>query len=62
MSTKPSAAEKAEEQRRARILPHVDRASRIAAMLDRWEAEDVDGEPEWDAFDVERVGVRTPTP
>jgi hypothetical protein len=29
-------------------------------MLDRWAAEDVDGEPEWDAGDAERVGVRTP--
>jgi hypothetical protein len=62
MSSKPSAAEKAEEQRRARILPHVDRASRVAAMLDRWAAEDADGEPEWDVSTVERVGVRSPSP
>lgn len=50
-----------EEARRARVLPHVDRAKRIAAMLDRWEAEDVSDEPDWDVHDVGRVALRTPT-
>jgi hypothetical protein len=30
-----------------------ERAARIAAMLDRWAAEDVSGEPEWDVADVQ---------
>jgi hypothetical protein len=51
----------AEEARRARVLPHVDRARRIAAMLDRWDAEDVSDEPDWDVLDVGRVSLRAPT-
>jgi hypothetical protein len=64
MSTKRASAETTEQQRRARLLPHVDRAKRIAAMLDRWDAEDVnvgDDEPEWDVGDVERVSIRPPS-
>jgi hypothetical protein len=30
-----------------------ERAARIAAMLDRWDAEDVSGEREWDVEDLE---------
>ncbi len=41
------------------------RAERIAAMLVRWEAEDVTGEPEWDVEDIEPVTLaargRTPS-
>jgi hypothetical protein len=52
-----------EEQRRARVLPHVDRARRIAAMLDRWEQDaGIDDEPDWEANDVERVALRAPRP
>ena len=29
----------------------MERAARIAAMLDRWDAEDVSGEPEWNNED-----------
>ena len=30
----------------------VERAARIAAMLARWEQEDVSGEPDWDVEDI----------
>lgn len=52
-----------EEQRRARVRPHVDRARRVAAMLDRWEAEAAgsDGdEPAWDVGEIARIAVRAP--
>ncbi len=52
-----------EEQRRARVLPHVDRARRVAAMLDRGEAEAAGGEgdePAWDVGEIARIAVRTP--
>jgi hypothetical protein len=35
-----------------------ERAARIAAMLDRWESEDVSGEPEWDVEDLEPIALR----
>ncbi len=38
-----------------------ERAARIAAMLDRWDAEDVSGEPEWDVEDLEPVKLRQPS-
>jgi hypothetical protein len=31
-----------------------ERASRLTAMLDRWEAEDVSDEPDWSVEDLER--------
>ena len=34
-----------------------ERAARIAAMLDRWEAEDVSGEPDWNVEDLEPLRV-----
>ncbi|HWO20447.1 MAG TPA: hypothetical protein VNO30_16875 [Kofleriaceae bacterium] len=34
------------------------RAARVAAMLDRWEAEDISAEPEWSAEDVEPMTLR----
>ena len=38
-----------------------ERAARVAAMLDRWAAEDTSGEPDWDVDDVERLNLtRTP--
>jgi hypothetical protein len=46
----------------AQILPPDDDSvtgSRIAAMLDRWETEDVSDEPEWDLTDIEPVMFRT---
>jgi hypothetical protein len=49
------------DARRARVLPQVDRAQRVAAMLDRWEHEEVVDEPDWDVNDVERLGLRTQT-
>lgn len=47
-----------EDVRRARVLPQVDRAQRIAAMLSRWEAEDVSGEPDWDVASIETLTLR----
>jgi hypothetical protein len=35
-----------------------DRAARVAAILDRWEAEDVSGEPEWSVEELEPVTFR----
>ena len=34
-----------------------ERAARIAAMLDRWAAEDTSGEPDWDVDDFERLNL-----
>lgn len=34
------------------------RAARVAAMLDRWEADDVSGEPDWSVEDIEPMTVR----
>jgi hypothetical protein len=31
---------------------------RIAAMLDRWETDDISGEPEWNIEDVEPMTLR----
>jgi len=36
-----------------------DRAARIAAMLDRWAAEDVSEEPEWDVGDIQPMTFRS---
>ena len=47
-----------EDARRARVLPQVDRSMRIGAMLDRWEAEDVADEPDWDVNDVAPLALR----
>jgi hypothetical protein len=50
-----------DDARRARVFPHVDRAQRIAAMLTRWQAEDVSGEPEWNLAEIEPLSFeRTP--
>jgi hypothetical protein len=32
-----------------------EQAARVAAMLDRWAAEDVSDEPDWDVDQVERI-------
>ena len=37
-----------------------DRAKRIAAMLDRWNSEDVSGEPDWNVEDLEPMMLRDP--
>jgi hypothetical protein len=36
-----------------------ERATRIAAMLDRWAAEDVSDEPEWDVGDIQPMTLRS---
>ena len=48
-----------EDARRARVFPQVDRTQRIAAMLTRWEAEDLSGEPEWDLAEIEPLRLRS---
>lgn len=62
MSARPStpAATPAEEARRARVLAQVDRATRVGAMLDRWEKDDASDEPDWDVADVEPIALRVP--
>jgi len=35
-----------------------ERASRIAAMLDRWAADDVSTEPDWSIDDLEPITLR----
>src|SRR5690349_9537447 len=46
---------------RARVLPQVDRTQRLAAMLDRWDAEDIADEPDWDVSDLEPLAMRPPS-
>ncbi len=45
---------------RARVLSAVDRTQRIAAMLDRWEAQDLGDEPDWGISDLEHLAMRSP--
>ena len=35
-----------------------ERAARVRSMLERWAAEDVSGEPEWDVSDVAPLSLR----
>lgn len=37
-----------------------ERARRVAAMLQRWQTEDVSDEPEWDVDQVERMNLTRP--
>jgi hypothetical protein len=39
-------------------LSQTDRAQRVDAMLDRWQAEDVSGEPEWDVEAPQPLALR----
>ncbi len=43
----------------ARVSAQVDRAQRVAKMLDRWDAEDVEDEPEWEVEDAQRITLRS---
>jgi hypothetical protein len=36
-----------------------ERAARISAMLDRWNAEDISDEPEWSVEDLEPMKLRS---
>jgi|HubBroStandDraft_4_1064222.scaffolds.fasta_scaffold87065_3 hypothetical protein len=58
-SSSPSSAPPGDAQR-AHVLPQIDRAQRIAAMLDRWESEEIVDEPDWDVDDVDRLTLRPP--
>jgi hypothetical protein len=53
------AAQTPEDARRARVLPQVDQAKRVAAMLARCAAEDVSDEPDWDVDDAKRIALHT---
>jgi hypothetical protein len=35
-----------------------ERAARVAAMIERWEAEDISGEPDWRVEDLEPATFR----
>lgn len=59
-SSNPAPSPGPEEARLARVAPHVARARRIGAMLERWAEEDVADEPEWSVDDVPPVGLRPP--
>lgn len=37
-----------------------EQAARVAAMFERWDAEDVSDEPEWDVDQVEQVAFSSP--
>jgi hypothetical protein len=50
-----SSADKAPPQETA------ERAARIAAMLDRWNAEDVSKEPDWSIADLQPITLRHST-
>ena len=39
---------------------HAEQAARVTAMFDRWAAEDVSDEPEWDVDQVEQVAFSAP--
>jgi hypothetical protein len=57
-SSNPSSVPPGDAQR-ARVLPQIDRVQRIAAMLDRWEREEIVDEPDWDVDDLEPLALRT---
>jgi hypothetical protein len=42
----------------ARRKERVERAARVAAMFERWAAEDVSDEPDWDVDQVPRLELR----
>ena len=50
-SSSPSSAPQATHS--ARVLPQVDRAQRIATMLDRWDREELVDESDRDVADVD---------
>ena len=52
----PPRSKKHDEAASAKDL--AERAARISAMLDRWEAEDVSGEPEWNVDDLQPMKLR----
>jgi hypothetical protein len=62
MSNAPPKATPSDAQEAADALnaaARIERAQRIAAMLERWAAEDCSGEPDWDPDDIPpfRLGV-----
>jgi hypothetical protein len=57
----PRRSNPAESALSARVQPLANRAQRVASMLDRWEAEPLDDEPEWDVEELERLALRKPS-
>ena len=53
----PPRSKKHDEAASAKDL--ADRAARIAAMLDRWESEDVSNEPEWNVDELQPMTLRS---
>ena len=53
----PPRSKKHDEAASAKDL--ADRAARIAAMLDRWESEDVSNEPEWNVDELHPMTLRS---
>ncbi|MCG8424023.1 MAG: hypothetical protein MJE77_39530 [Proteobacteria bacterium] len=53
-SASNNAASTDEHTQRAR------RAQRLARMFERWDADNVSDEPEWDINDIEPLGFRVP--
>ena len=58
MPVRQPAAPAPEETRPTRVVSVVERANRVAAMLDRWAAEDAGDEPDWDIDDAGRIALR----
>jgi hypothetical protein len=56
MVSTPRQAKDVEDTRREEMA---ERATRIAAMLDRWAAEDVSDEPEWHVEDIQPTTLRS---
>jgi hypothetical protein len=56
MATTPRQAKDIEQELREEMA---ERAARIAAMLDRWAAEDIADEPEWDVGDIQPMTLRS---
>ncbi|WP_394833127.1 hypothetical protein LVJ94_42165 [Pendulispora rubella] len=57
-AARPSKTAKVPSDEETRVVSVVDRTKRIASMLDRWEAEDVSDEPDWDVDEVGRIQLR----
>ena len=54
-----SSLRQAKDVEKALREEQAERAARIAAMLDRWAAEDVSDEPEWDGGDIQPMTLRS---
>ncbi|TMQ08184.1 MAG: hypothetical protein E6J90_41145, partial [Deltaproteobacteria bacterium] len=60
MASLPHSTDPNDEKARKKAM--AERAARIAAMLARWETEDVSGEPDWSIDDIEPMTLRRDFP